>query len=249
MKGVCMRPDAAPRRHFPVLAAIAALLVAGCATPKTAPRIFFPFWSVRDSKSHTVGCAEVVVWISKSGKEGLGANIRVRAPNEPCPIAIAEAVVELGSERVEAALLPPEGTLPAASNAKAYIPFPFDNEAAWNRGDHQATLVVRIRAGGVSREIRQPLTQRPLSFLREPPPPAPRGVTVDKVDLKPLRPPGSTKILAPPPEPVPPAPQSPPALAPAPTPPAPVPEPAPMPAEPAAPVTPDDDVAVEGSEP
>jgi hypothetical protein len=186
------------------------LLSAACtSTPKPRARVFFPFWSVREAAPQRIGCAELLVWISKSGKEGLGASVRVRAPEQACSIQIVDAALDLPTERVLADTLPPERTLPKGAIAKTYLAFPFDNEASWTRGEALASLVFRVVVQGEAREVRRGLYHRQYSFLGERAPAPPQGVTIQKLDLKHVRPPGSTPILKPPAPPTPPPPPAP----------------------------------------
>lgn len=177
-----MRADVRAARH--ALAGLA-IVAAGCITPPAPkPRISFPFWSVREARGTKVGCAQVIAWVSKSGKDGLGVSVQVASPEADCPVSIDEASVETSSLSVNASPLPPSRTVAKGEVVRAYLPFLFDNEAAWNRGDLEAKLVLHVTAGGEGRELQVPMIQKPYSFLREPATTSTAVPTVQKIDLK-----------------------------------------------------------------
>ncbi len=182
--------------------------MAACASrPAGRPRVTFPFWSVREGNALSVGCAQVIAWVSKSGKDGAGVSLQVASPEGACPVEIIEARIDLPRERIPAEQRPPPRMLGRAEVVRAYLPFLFGNDASWNRGEALATLVLRIQAGGVERELTLPMWHRPYSFLREPLANTTVAPTVEKLELKQLYPPppASPTALETPPAPAAPA--------------------------------------------
>ena len=109
----------------------------------------FPSWKVPDTASgsatKTLDCASFEVWVAKSGKTGFGAMLHVRG-DHLCTAQIRQATFEYPRERVGTA-----ATLPATITAGTvdapgtlYLPFAFDNEASWNRGERHGTLKIEI---------------------------------------------------------------------------------------------------------
>lgn len=130
----------------------ASVALAGVASMATSPPPIargFPSWKVPDTASgsatKTLDCASFEVWVAKSGKTGFGAMLHVRG-DRSCTAQIRQATFEYPRERVGTA-----ATLPATITAGTvdapgtlYLPFAFDNEASWNRGERHGTLKIEI---------------------------------------------------------------------------------------------------------
>jgi hypothetical protein len=97
------------------------------------------------------------VWVSKSGKQGLGVTIAIASHGQPCRVAVRHAELGLADRRVVADALPPPVDIAAAGEHYLYVPFRFDNEASWNRGERAASLTLVLDAGGDAVALELPL--------------------------------------------------------------------------------------------
>jgi len=142
-----------------------------------------------ESKWYAVGCAQAKAWVSRSGKAGAGVSLQLQSADPGCRAQVVEAWLRLPSQDVAAEPLPPAIT-PGARPVQLYLPFLFDNEGSWNRGERSAELVVRLEAGPVRQELRLPLRHQVTSILSEPRLTArPEGLAVDPItrdDVQPL---------------------------------------------------------------
>lgn len=136
----------------PRWAQAATVLFAATASLATSPvRVVrgYPAWTAVGASTRAVGCAHVQAWISKSGKQGFGVTLRFSTDDQvPCPVQITGARVVLAGETIATlATLPAVATPPPT--AYVYLPFGFDNEAAWNDRKSAAELqLVLSPAGG-----------------------------------------------------------------------------------------------------
>ncbi len=120
------------------------LLAALAALATSQPPRPFTTWQTVSTNSRAAGCARIDLWVSKSGKEGVGISLAVRFPQAPCDVRLTRAALRVGSKTFAPLALP--GTLSA--EAPAYIPFVFDNEALWNEGQRGGELEVEVVAAG-----------------------------------------------------------------------------------------------------
>lgn len=138
-----------------------AVLVAAWASLATspAPRPPFVAWQIQGQAVHRAGCGRLTVWIAKSGKAGVGVGVaRVDGAGEAasCRLTVERATLEVAGRRIEASA--PLPGLPLEARG-AYLPFLFDNEAAWNAGDRAAVLLLEVSASGERAAVRLPLLQ------------------------------------------------------------------------------------------
>src|SRR5258706_1574205 len=126
------------RRALRFLAFVLTALACLATSPIRSERAY-PMWKIQSLGARRVGCAVVDIWISKSGKEGVGASVSMRrAASGPCRVRFVEAELDAGGP-VPAHALPAEQDLDEADRF-FYIPFVFDNEASWNRGVREGSL-------------------------------------------------------------------------------------------------------------
>lgn len=138
-----------------------AVLAAAWASIATspAPRPPFVSWQIQGRAVNRAGCGQIAVWIAKSGKTGVGIGIaRVDGTGESpsCQLALQRATLEVGGHRIEASAQLPG--MPIESRDR-YLPFLFDNEAAWNAGDRAAVLLLELSSTGERAVVRVPLLQ------------------------------------------------------------------------------------------
>lgn len=136
------------------IAQFAAVLLAAGATMATPPppQRNFPHWQLQAPSEQTIGGLELQAWDAKSGKTGLGVMIRAQNHGDaPRTFDVRSARLELFRDdpaavvqRVAAA--PPQPVVVGAGKADTvYLPFVFDNEAAWNQHIRQGRLVLQVR--------------------------------------------------------------------------------------------------------
>lgn len=145
----------AARRLRPVegLALITCALISA-ATPSRPPPLYktvraYPIWRFDGGAfTFTEGCAKTTVWLAKSGKTGVGVMAHVRNGCEHALVWRLDSVqieVRRGADviaKVGQGTSQPDGLLVAGGGgeASAYVPLPFNNEAAWDVGARQGTL-------------------------------------------------------------------------------------------------------------
>ena len=144
------------------------ILVASFASLATSPP-YRPFaaWQVQQAESRVVGCARVEVWVSKSGKEGVGISMSVRTP-EGCDVRLEGATLAI-ADRTFAATDLPRGAL--LDDRPVYVPFLFDNEALWNDGKRDGDLRLRFVVSGEPAELALPMKHVFTHSERYTPPP------------------------------------------------------------------------------
>lgn len=151
------------------IAAVAITAWACVATP--APRYArnYPAWELDVETGRMVGCAKVSAWVAKSGKQGLGVTVRLDGLTpERCEVRVAEAGFTLvGGAVVRPDALPATTLRGREAPEYLYLAFAFDNEAAWNRGQRQGMLALRLTAGSAdSAEWTFRMTHRLRGFQR-----------------------------------------------------------------------------------
>ena len=148
------------RRLALVLAAWATI-----ATPQPQVVRSYPAWKLREAGAWRIGCANIDAWVSKSGKSGVGVTLQMESGStSPCAVRVERARIEVGPVTAHAAVLPVPRTVQAIEHA--YVPFEFDNEALWNDDFRAGELVVAIRAGSATRELRIPMDHTLEGFHR-----------------------------------------------------------------------------------
>jgi hypothetical protein len=107
--------------------------------------------------THQAGCARVHIWTAKSGKSGVGfsiARVVENAAGSACGAVLERATLQLGARQIALAAAP-YGEL---SEQATYLPFLFDNEAAWNAGERVATLRLELRVRNEAVVLTLPLS-------------------------------------------------------------------------------------------
>jgi hypothetical protein len=138
---------------FAALSLVLAFAGMGCWLNQEGPRRY-PFWIAKEGRARLEGCAEVDAWVAKSGKEGIGLALEVRglaASEQPCRLEIAKVTISIGDQSFDGSRLPAAALLARGDVVHAYVPVPFDGDAAWNAGERAATIVVSLRDGGALR--------------------------------------------------------------------------------------------------
>lgn len=136
-----------------LLAAVASLATSA---PRSVRR--YPTWRV-ERQEHVVDGAVVHVWVSRSGREGLGVSVEIDARDTGMSLEVdgAATVLRIDGGRVvhpasvQRAPSPPE-------RSRRYLAFPFDGLAAWNEGRRRATLKLALRTSAGTRVLLLPFT-------------------------------------------------------------------------------------------
>ena len=151
------------RRTPPAWARFAVLVAATLGSMATqAPRMQrqFPTWRITAEATLTLGCSELRAWVAKTGKEGMG--LTVRASGEPgCTVTIQAARFQVGGVDHPCAALPPPFVLTGTQPLHGFLAFPFDGEHAWNHGQREGTLWLRLVEGDhPARDVALPMVYR-----------------------------------------------------------------------------------------
>lgn len=143
-----------PQRSAGKIAQFAVVLCAAFGTIATpAPPVRnYPHWEIHDVAENSAGVVEMSAWVAKSGKEGVGVMIEAtNTTDTPRSVQFSNARLELlgNAGRIDTNV---RGRAPGApivvgpdDPERVYMPFRFDNEAAWNAGKRHADVVVEIR--------------------------------------------------------------------------------------------------------
>jgi hypothetical protein len=158
-----------PERPAPRWAQATAVVLAGAASMATSrPPVSHGYanWQVASSSGRELGCAFAEVWISKSGKQGAGATIRLDSDDPGCVVTLTAARIVLPGREIATSLPlpralaagrpteppPPPSNDPSAPppdrGAYFYVPFAFDSEGSWNSGERTALLELSLSHGG-----------------------------------------------------------------------------------------------------
>jgi hypothetical protein len=181
-----------PERPSPRWAQALTVLVAAASSMATSQARSvhgYATWKTTSTEIRQIGCAAGEVFVSKSGKQGLGVTILAASSTPGCLLRVLDARLRLPTGEVRTS-----GALPAELRALAllesrgsdylYLPFPFDNEASWNSGERDATLALRLASEGQEQEWLVPLHHRYDGYhvdrelppgLPPPPPPSQPG--------------------------------------------------------------------------
>ncbi len=117
------------------------LALAACGGPIRA----YPRWILGDGSRFAADCLEAEAFVRTSGKTGVGVTVALRS-RATCAVRITRAELIFDDGRA-AAELPPAEELPGRSLAYAWLPFAFDNNAAWNRGVHHGRFELDVAIG------------------------------------------------------------------------------------------------------
>lgn len=123
------------------------VLIATAATSPT-PRIVRPppIWELTSQTRWENGCARLEAWIAKSGKTGVGVALQPDLRGLACSLELRAASVRIGHQQHAAAVAMPLAL--GVTRPTEYLPFVFDNDRAWRRGEHRAFLVLDLEASG-----------------------------------------------------------------------------------------------------
>lgn len=131
-----------------IVAALAALeVLAGCVITRPPRESERPRWRLAGDAPFDSGCALGRAFIRKSGKTGFGVTLQWRSRGD-CQVAIEAVSLQLeGGGKITVPSIAPVA-LPGRSVVYAWLPVPFDNNAAWNDGYDRGTLELAVAVAG-----------------------------------------------------------------------------------------------------
>lgn len=142
-------PVATGSAGFGRAAAVSVIALACAAT--SAPRYprNFPTWEIQGDVAVESSCAEAMAWVVKSGKSGIGITVATRALSTAgCTVSIPRAELNLAGRPITATAGPASIELASCEVGHFYLPFAFDNEAAWNRGVRSGDFYIELVMDG-----------------------------------------------------------------------------------------------------
>lgn len=143
----CARPSPALLR----LAAFALTALATMATSRPMMVRNYPAWQIEGLGARQLDCAIVDLWVSKSGKQGLGVTLELTPTASSCRVSVEEARFSADGVEERAARLPAPRVVERRDHL--YLPFAFDNEALWNDEVRDGRLDLWIRVGEASERL------------------------------------------------------------------------------------------------
>ena len=137
---------------------VAAVFAVGCATSAGPEPL--AYWTVAAPATHAVGCATAEVWVSKSGKTGLGLTVALATAEPVCQVELRSATLTVAGRAVPASPPPAALVLTPGGAQYRYLPFLFDNDGAWRAGVRTAEVMLHLRAADApAPPLRLPLEQ------------------------------------------------------------------------------------------
>jgi hypothetical protein len=159
------RPPVAAAAWARLAAVGVAALTSAATSPMRGPNYYrpLPIWGVAATASRPSGCADAELWVSRSGAEGVGVTVALRARAEDCVLRIDRSAFVLAEAGVSATApgFPQAVTLAAGAPERLlYLPFAFDNAAAWRRQQVRAAVELQLADSGGAPPVRFDLVQR-----------------------------------------------------------------------------------------
>jgi hypothetical protein len=156
---VAVATRCAPGQLLGPAAVVACALASAATSPLRVsyPRNY-PAWVLLEPARATRGASSLELWVSKSGKEGIGVTVEVQSCGESGEgkrnaegrgqrLELLGAALAVGGQAFPAEL-PAAREVRAGETIHLYLPIPFDNERLWNQGQREGQLQVRLRLDG-----------------------------------------------------------------------------------------------------
>ena len=126
-----------------------ASLTAAATSPAHGPYTYhpLPMWSAVGITRQSVACADVDLWVSKSGRQGVGLTIAFESRGERCTLRLDRLALVIPGEGEQVATSPPERIdLAPDQPIRRYVALPFDNAAAWHNNHRVGFVRVDVTA-------------------------------------------------------------------------------------------------------
>src|SRR5688572_9778555 len=137
--------------------ALIPILASGCVVTQPPKLDARPRWYLQQS-SLDADCLLGDAFVRKSGKQGIGLALQLRSRTD-CAVAIDSVRVAFAKSAVTVPSIAPL-QLRGRSLVYAWLPVPFDNNAAWNAERNTATLELAMRVNGKPVTWQLPMEQR-----------------------------------------------------------------------------------------
>ena len=105
----------------------------------------YPRWMLDRDTTLDHACLAAEAFVRVSGKTGVGMTVALKS-HGTCAVRVVRAELVLDGQRVPAEV-PPVPPLPGRSLAYLWLPFPFDNNAAWNDGRRRGQFELELAIG------------------------------------------------------------------------------------------------------
>ena len=145
-------------RWIRVRVLISIALSSGCIVTQPPKLDQRPRWHLPQGANLDADCLLGNAFVRKSGKQGIGLALRLRSRTD-CAVSIDAVRVAFANSSVSAPPIAPM-QLRGRSQIYAWLPVPFDNNAAWNRERNRATLELALRINGKPVTWALPMEQR-----------------------------------------------------------------------------------------
>jgi hypothetical protein len=133
--------------RFATMIAAVALATTSCLLFQDGRPRTYPTWSVTD-RTVQLGCAQARARVVRSGKQGVGLVVDLEGQSTTCKFALREAEMTLQGEVRRAQIMVAPARIAPGTRLSVYVPIAFDGDDAWNRGAHDARLVLRATVDG-----------------------------------------------------------------------------------------------------
>jgi hypothetical protein len=120
-----------------------AALTSAATSPIRGPYFYhpLPMWSAVGVTRQSVACTDVDLWVSKSGRQGVGLTIAFEPRATPCTLRLDLLALVVPGEREQIAALPPQRIdVEPGQPVHRYVAVPFDDADAWHH-NHRAGFV------------------------------------------------------------------------------------------------------------
>jgi hypothetical protein len=104
-----------------------------------------------------MGCAGAEGWVARSSKTGMGFTLHI-VPDAGCMVQLTGAQFKLPGQGIAASLVLPRPLTSVEQHV--YLPFLFDNEGSWNRGEREGNLELAFLVNGAPEVWKLPMIHR-----------------------------------------------------------------------------------------
>jgi hypothetical protein len=126
-----------------------AALTSAATSPARGPYYYqpLPMWSAVGVTRQSVACADVDLWVSKSGRQGVGLTIAFEPRGAPCALRMDRLALVVPGEREQVAALPPQRIdVSPGQPVHRYVAVPFDDADAWHHNQRAGFVRVDMTA-------------------------------------------------------------------------------------------------------